>query len=206
MKDPNVDTDREDSSSIGSTSSSLIEGVRANVAGAWERLTTLYGPLVYGWARHTGLQSEDAGDVVQEVFLLKNIANFQHQVCGATFRGWLWTITHNKIRDFHRRLAGRVAAAGGSDALQRLLDVPEACTSGSFEVGSAQFDMVLARALELIRSEFKDASWQAFWDVVVDGKPVAEVAARLGISVNAVYIARSRILRRLRDELNAPPR
>ncbi len=135
--------------------------------------------------------------MVQEVFLalVTHLSSFEHQRSDATFRGWLWTITQNKIRDLHRRGAGRAVAAGGTDAQQRLLEVPEPQTSGSLDSGSRHPSTLLAQALECIRSEFEACSWQAFWGVVVEGKAPVELAATLGISVNAVYIARSRILR-----------
>jgi RNA polymerase sigma-70 factor, ECF subfamily len=205
MKDPDVIPVRGSNSSVGSTSSSFLERVRARAPGAWERLTFLYGPLVYGWARRASLGAEDAADVVQEVFLAvaRNLDSFRHE-SGSRFRGWLWTVTHNKVLDLGRRRAGRPAAAGGTDAYQRLLDTPETPVEGS-ESATLPAGPLLGRALELIRSEFEERSWQAFWMVVVEGQSPADAAALLGISVNAVYIARSRILRRLREELGDPP-
>src|SRR5207237_680601 len=93
MKDPDVSPTRGSSCSVGSTSMTLVERVRSRAPGAWERLSFLYGPLVCGWARRAGLRTEDAADVVQEVFLAvaRNLAGFHHEA-GDTFRGWLWTI------------------------------------------------------------------------------------------------------------------
>lgn len=206
MKDPDVIPGRGSSDSPGSTSSRLLERVRIQAPGAWERLTGLYGPLVYGWARRAGLRAEDAADVVQEVFLAvsRNLAGFRHGP-GDTFRGWLWTIVQNKVRDLGRRKAGKAEAEGGTDAYQRLVHTPETPASNSSEFGVAPPGPLLARVLELIRSEFEECSWRAFWNVVVESQRPTDVAAALGISVNAVYIARSRILRRLRDELGEPP-
>jgi RNA polymerase sigma-70 factor (ECF subfamily) len=184
----------------------LLRRVREQAPGSWERLTNLYCPLVYGWARRAGLEAEDAADVVQEVFLavVTHLPNFRHGGAGDTFRGWLWTITQNKVRDLARRRADRAVAAGGTDALERLLALPNLSASE----GSAGFPphgSLLARALELIRSEFEERTWQAFWSVVVEERLPADVATALQISVNAVYIARSRVLRRLREELNDLP-
>jgi RNA polymerase sigma-70 factor (ECF subfamily) len=207
MKDPHVDTGKVKSSTVGSTSSSLLERVRGKAPGSWERLMSLYCPLVYGWARRAGLSAEDAADVVQDVFLavVKNLDGFHHNGAGDTFRGWLWTITQNKLRDLFRLKAGRPDAVGGTDAQQFLLQVPEASLSGSGELASGRAGPLFIRALEMIRSEFETVSWQAFWAVVVEGRRPGDVAAALGISANAIYIARSRILRRLRDELGDPP-
>jgi RNA polymerase sigma-70 factor, ECF subfamily len=198
MKDFPVDPGRPPANSVGSTSSSLLE--RARAPGAWERLTSLYCPLVYGWARRAGLGTDDAADMVQEVFLavVKYLPGFRHDRREDTFRGWLWTITQNKIHDLRRRQSRGPDAVGGSDAHQRLMNLPELQASAS---NLARPGPLLAHALEVIRSEFEAPSWQAFWEVVVEGRRPGDVALGLGISVNAVYIARSRILRRLRDEL-----
>lgn len=203
MKDPNVDDGMEGGGPVGSTSSSLLERARKHAPGAWERLTALYCPLIYGWSRRAGLKAEDSADVVQEVFrsVVTHLSGFRHERSGDTFRGWLWTITQNKVRDWRRARLGRPEAAGGTDAQQALLQVPDAESSGSTGSECGRPGPLLARALELIRSEFEDRSWQAFWGVVVEGRCSPDVAAGLGISTNAVYVARSRILRRLREEL-----
>jgi len=206
MKDPNVDYGMEGTGPVGSTASSLLERARARAPGAWERLIALYGPLVYGWARRCGLRSEDAADVVQEVFraVVMHLSGFRRERVGDSFRGWLWTITQNKVRDFRRRHDGRPEAVGGTEAQLRLLQFPDAPVGSSGDSTRGMTRPLLTRALELIRSEFEEGSWRAFWEVVVNSRSPADVAADLGISVNAVYVARSRILRRLRDELNDP--
>jgi RNA polymerase sigma-70 factor, ECF subfamily len=213
MKDPSVDHSREDNGLVGSTTSSLLERARKQTPGAWERLTALYGPLVYGWTRRAGCQAEDAADVVQEVFraVVIHLGGFRRERLGDSFRGWLWTITQNKIRDLRRRHAGQAEAAGGTDAHHRLLLVPDALASGSGDSADSgdsapsRPGSLLSRALELIRSEFEDRTWQAFWGVVAEDRSPADVSVALGLSVNAVYVARSRILRRLREELDDPP-
>src|SRR5687768_5002943 len=100
----------------GSTASSLVAGVKALDPAAWRRLAALYGPLVYGWARRAGLRGEDAADVVQEVFraVAARAAQLRHGGPGDSFRGWLWTVTRNKLRDFWRDRSGTAEAAGGS--------------------------------------------------------------------------------------------
>jgi RNA polymerase sigma-70 factor (ECF subfamily) len=203
MKDPNV-YPGAGGGSVGSTASSLLERAVGKIPGAWDRLVSLYGPTVYGWARRAGLQAEDAADVVQEVFrtLVTHLSRFRYEKKTDTIRGWLWTITRNKVRDHLRRRTGRPHAAGGSDAYQRLLQVADGATDESAEVSLAQSAPLLTRAVEFIRQDFEERTWRAFWGVVVEGKHSADVAADLGISVNAVYIARSRVLRRLRDLLS----
>jgi RNA polymerase sigma-70 factor (ECF subfamily) len=190
--------------SPGSTASGLLEQVRAGEAGAWQRLVRLYGPLVYGWARRVGLQAADAADVMQEVFgaVLTGITGFRRDRPGDRFRGWLWGITHNKLRDFWRRWASQPVAAGGPEAHERLARLAAEEEAGSSWQGpSAQTLGLFRRAVELLRSEFEERSWRAFWRVVVEEQRPAEVAAELGMTVNAVYVAKSRILHRLRQEL-----
>jgi len=207
MKDSDVDIGEQNSAPIGSTASSLLRKVRGRAPGAWERLFYLYSPLVYHWACQAGLQAADAADVVQEVFrsVVIHLPGFRRERPGDSFRGWLWTVTENKIRDLRRRRCHQVEAVGGSDAQHFLMQVPEVLASDSGDAVGDPVDPQLTRALELIRSEFEERTWRAFWGVVVEGRLAADVAAALGMSANAVYVARSRILRRLRDELGEPP-
>jgi RNA polymerase sigma-70 factor (ECF subfamily) len=188
------------SSLPGSTSTGLLARLRAQDSAAWARLARLYGPLVYSWCRRRGLQESDAGDIVQEVFraVLGHIAAYEHKP-GSTFRGWLWTITRNKILDFHRRAQRQPEAIGGSDAQAKLQQLPEVLDES--EAGTSTTGNLVRRALALIRPEFTDATWQAFWRVMMLGQSPADAAAELGLSLNAVYIAKSRVLRRLREEL-----
>ncbi len=186
----------------GSTDTSLIAGVQALDPGAWHQLSVLYGPLIYGWARRAGLHNEDAADVTQEVFraVAAGAPQLQHGRPGDTFRGWLWTVTRNKLRDFWRGRADRPLALGGTDAQELLLHVAEN-NSGSQPALSAEANGLLRRAVELVRAEFEQRSWDAFWQVTIEGRAAADVARDLGMTANAVYVARSRILRRLRDLL-----
>lgn len=183
------------------TSPTLVEAVRRGDADAWGRLARLYGPLVYAWCRRAGLQAADAEDVLQEVFVTvaSRIGEFRHGGESDTFRGWLWAITRFKIGDWLRRREKQPVGAGGSEALERLQATPEPPELPEEEpVGPSGLHQ---RALELVRGEFEDRTWQAFWRVVVQGRDPADVAGELGLSRNAVYIARSRVLRRLREAL-----
>lgn len=194
----------------GSTSSGLIARVKARDPAAWTRLVELYGPLVYRWSRAAGVPTSDAPDVVQEVFrsLSAHVGEFRRQHEGDTFRGWLWTITRNQSRDYFRRRAHRPDAPGGSAAHERLLELPqpESLDADEALAGEARH-YLLHRALELIRAEFEQPTWQAFWRTTVDGASAVEVAAELGLSAGAVRQAKYRVLRRLRQELeeDLPP-
>lgn len=190
--------------SEGSTSSSLIRRVKCRDQEAWQRLVDLYGPLVFSWCRQTGLNETDAADVLQEVFaaVSRGIEDFRHDRAGDTFRGWLWTIARNKIRDHYRKQAGQAAATGGTDAQQRLADIPESLSSlSSTSRGRNETAALFHRALSAVRPEFAERTWRAFWRAVVEEEPTAQIAAELGISANAVRQAKSRVLRRLRREL-----
>lgn len=134
----------------GSTAPSLIRGVKALDPGAWQQLATVYGPLVYGWARRAGLCGDDAADVTQEVFrvVATRPQQLQHGRPGDTFRGWHWTITRNKVRDFWRGRADHPAAIGGSDARDMFLLVPENNSNSSLSPP----DSSLRRAVEIIRT------------------------------------------------------
>jgi RNA polymerase sigma-70 factor (ECF subfamily) len=181
----------------------LLERAKAQDPEAWRRLIDLYGPLVYYWCRQQHLGPEDMADVFQEVFraVARHLPTFRKDRAEDSFRGWLLTITKNKIRDHFRRQKGQPVAAGGSDAARQLEQVPEPLSDLDEAAGSEQHRRLLHRALDLIRGEFTEATWQAFWRATVEGHFPADIAADLGISVNAVYKAKARVLHRLRTEL-----
>jgi RNA polymerase sigma-70 factor, ECF subfamily len=177
--------------------------VQINDPAAWERLVSLYSPLVYRWCRQAGLQSADAADVGQEVFraVARKIVDFRRERLGDTFRGWLRTITRNKVRDRLRQQRVGETGAGGAEAQRQLLQLPFEEGQAEGEAADAQEATLLyRRAVELLRQEFEERTWQAFWRVAVGDEAPADVAAALGMTVNAVYLAKSRVLRRLREE------
>jgi RNA polymerase sigma-70 factor (ECF subfamily) len=188
----------------GNTSTSWLNRVRQRDPQAWRRLTELYGPLVYHWGRRQGLSAEDASDVMQEVFtaVAGAVDHFLHSPERGTFRGWLWTIARNKLRDHFRRTSGREQADGGSEAFQRLASIPELWSDDSHDATDPrELQRLLWRALDRVRGEFEERTWQAFWLSTVEWQPTDEIAQRLGLSVNSVRQAKSRVLRRLRREL-----
>jgi RNA polymerase sigma-70 factor, ECF subfamily len=184
------------------TSPTLLARVQANQAGAWERLVDLYAPLVYHWCRRWGLGPDDTSDVFQEVFrsVAEHVGRFHHDQPGATFRGWLRTITRNKVRDHFRRNADQPRAVGGSDAQLRLLEMPDPADEDPSEIGIMV--QQLHRTLDAIRGEFEERTWKAFWAVQMDGRDTTEVGAELGLTAAAVRKAKFRVLRRLREELD----
>ncbi len=186
---------------LQSISMSLIKRLRGRDDSAWQRLVDLYAPLVFSWCHRAGVPSQDSPDVVQEVFqgVIRGIPDFRYSQPGDTFRGWLRTITDNKLRDYFRSRAGKAAAMGGTDAQVRFLAVP-ADESAESQACSA-FAGVVQQALGLIRDEFEHRTWQAFWLTTVDQRGSADVAEQLGMSLGAVRQAKYKVLRRLRQEL-----
>jgi RNA polymerase sigma-70 factor (ECF subfamily) len=193
----------ESSESSSSIHSTLLHAVRQRDPDAWRRLVHVYSPLIYDWCRQQGIQSADAADLTQDVFrsLMKGLDSFRRDRPDDSFRGWLWTITRNKIRDFYRAQAARPRAQGGSDAWQMTQQVPDEEPVSQTSSSTSQVSVSpLHRALNIVRDDFSDTTWQAFWRVTVETHTAAEVAADLSISVNAVRKAKARVLRRLREE------
>lgn len=153
--------------------------------------------MIYLWACRAGLQAQDAADLVQEVFLtlLQKLATFTYQP-GKSFRAWLHAVTLNKWRDKQKHKAPLPTVAGAS---LKEIAVPDPATA-LFEADYQHH--LVGRALEIMQTDFQPATWKAAWDVIVEGKPAAAVAAERGLTLDAVYAARSRVLRRLRQELD----
>jgi RNA polymerase sigma-70 factor (ECF subfamily) len=183
------------------SSSTLLARVRAQDPAAWGRLVSLCSPLVYHWCRQSGLQAADAADVGQEVFkaVFRSVQQFRKDRTADTFRGWLRTITQNKIRDHFRKKHAEVSAAGGSEALKHLAQVPALELEDSADP-AGEDAALYRRALDLIRNDFENRTWQAFLNVAVERRPPADVARELNMTVNAVYLAKSHVLRRVREE------
>src|SRR5437867_4384911 len=152
-------------SSVMGTSSSLINRVKADEAGAWDRLVTLYAPLLYHWCRRWKLQEEDLADVFQEVFktLVVRIGAFRRERESDTFRGWLWTITRSKVLDHFR---SRRPAEAALDLA--LVPAPDAERTDPEEEEALR--RLFLRGLELIRNEFEERTWKAFWRSAVEGR------------------------------------
>ncbi len=166
-------------------------------------MARIYTPLVYRWARQCGLQSSDAADVVQEVFLAvaANLDGFCKADASSTFRGWLWTIARNQIRLHFRRQKGRPQATGGTDARLVFDTAPDLIEQDDEPSGVEERDGLVHRALEVIRRDFQEQTWEAFRRVAIEGHAATAVAADLGMSPAAVRQAKYRVLCRLHDEL-----
>ncbi len=186
------------------TRSSLLQRASQRDALAWRELVDLYGPLVAHWCRRFSLDQHSSADCVQDVFAAVAVAldQFLPQRESGSFRAWLWTITRNKLRDHFRRSTRSAVATGGSTAMglmQQVID-PSAVPDDE-PTGDLQLQQLTSRALLQVQSEFESRTWQAFWRSVVDGIATSEVARELEMSEATVRQSRSRILRRLRQQL-----
>lgn len=173
-------------------------------ADAWREFFDLYGPVVYRFARNRGLQDADAADLMQDVLrsVARNAAKMEYDPKRGTFRGWLYTVTRNKIYNFLNSQRIRPRASGDDDARERLESLPSRDDERPDADWEREYQKRLTdRAMEIVKSEFQPATWEAFWGTAVDGKAAGEVGATLKMSAGAVYVAKSRVLARLRDEV-----
>jgi RNA polymerase sigma-70 factor (ECF subfamily) len=191
--------------STAGTSRTLLARIRANDAEAWDRLVTLYAAFVFQTCRRSRLAPEDAADVAQEVFqaAFTRIATFEKQKPGDTFRGWLRTITRNKVNDHFRALQREPRAAGGTEIQVKLSQVPapEPAEPPAAPRTETPEERLFHAALENIRRHFHENTWRAFHATVVDGRSPTDVGEDLGMTAGAVRVAKSRVLQRLRAEL-----
>lgn len=176
---------------------SLLERLRHSPdRAAWGRFVDIYLPLMFRWLRQAGVPAEQASDLVQDVFvtLLRVLPEFRYDESGG-FRKWLRTVVLNRWRDALRKNATLVQTSGA------VLDQLERREPDGFFAEQEHRRQVTAQTLQVIRGDFEPQTWQAFEQFVLQGQSAADVAANLGVTANAVYLARSRVLRRLREEL-----
>ncbi|MDA1014444.1 MAG: sigma-70 family RNA polymerase sigma factor [Planctomycetota bacterium] len=173
---------------------------------SWARMVEVYSPLIRNWLKRSGLEGQDADDIVQEVLsvVFRRMPDFQCQEQTGSFRAWLRTIAINCLRDFWKARRRRKAGAGigsGNDEIQQMLEQLSDPASPLSELWNREHDRHVTQYLmQLIQPEFSEKNWQAFHRVAVRGEPAKDIADELGMTLNAVYIARSRILTRLRQE------
>ena len=170
---------------------------------AWRQFVQTYAPVVYGYARKRGLQDADAADLMQEVF--RAVALSAHRLDydprRGTFRGWLYTVTRNKLYNFLDGRKHQVRGSGDSGARERL-EEHAAHGDDAAALWDQEYERQLsALAMERVRGEFQDATWRAFWMTAVEGKSAREAGAALKMSSGAVYVAKSRVLARLKEEV-----
>jgi RNA polymerase sigma-70 factor (ECF subfamily) len=176
----------------------LLERLRKpDDAEAWARFVALAAPFLFDAARRWGLQDADAADVVQDVFavLAQKLPAFRYDPAHS-FRSWLRTVLLNKCRDRRRRLTSGVVRPPGPR-------LPEIAAPDPVDVfaDDEYYRALAVRALHLMQAEFADTTWRACWEQVVNDRSAVDVARELKITVNMAYLARSRVLARLRKEL-----
>jgi RNA polymerase sigma-70 factor (ECF subfamily) len=199
MADPDAAAPRE-----GGTSLTLLQRLRGNEPDAWRTTVHLYTPLVAHWCARVGVRGADADDVIQEVFraAVAGLATFRRDSPGDSFRGWLRGITRHLLSAHFRQAARQPQGGGGTDLLDRLHEVPDAVPLPDDDyTDEAAASEVYRRALEVIRSAFEERTWTMFWRTAVDGRPPTEVAAEMSVSPAAVRQAKSRVLRKLKQQL-----
>lgn len=165
---------------------------------AWQQFVSLYTPLIFFWARKTGMPQSDASDLVQEVLTLvfQKLPDFKYDST-RSFRGWLRTVTLNKYREIYRRKSSRLATA--SDSMLEHL-APVAVAESTWDIDYAR--LLVAKTMQVMKNDFATGTWDALILIMNDGRTVDEAAEQTGTSSWTIYSARARLMRRLRTELN----
>jgi RNA polymerase sigma factor (sigma-70 family) len=171
---------------------------------AWSDFVQLYAPLIHAYGMHRGLQDADAADLVQEVLrrVARSIPRFEYDRSRGSFRGWLLTVTRNEVRKMAARRGRGTQGSGDTQVRSVLEQEPDDSTTDDDWDREYQWNLFLWAA-ERVKPEFREATWHAFWRTVVEEQAVEPVAKELKISAGAVYIARSRVLARIRQEVAA---
>lgn len=188
---------------MNDTSLSLLDQACQNPSdGSWVRLVDLYTPLLRHSLSRFDIQPNDADDLVQEILLVvsRDLHTFVHTGRVGAFRSWLRTILVHRVRDFWRSRKYRPAATGGTSWTEQLEHLADDKSDASREWNLEHDRYVMARLLEQVRPRFEPTTWEAFCRQFFDGQPADLVASELGLSLNSVYVARSRVLRTLRRE------
>ena len=173
-------------------------------ADAWREFVRLYAPVIYGFARKRGLQDADAADLMQDVLrsISSAIGRLDYDRKQGTFRGWLFTVTRNKVFNFLSARRVRPQASGDSATNRLLAEEPSA--GDSSEAWELEYQRRLAaRAMERVKGEFQENTWRAFWLTAVEGAAAGDAARQVGMSPGAIYVAKSRVLARLKEEVEA---
>jgi RNA polymerase sigma-70 factor (ECF subfamily) len=168
---------------------------------AWSQFVDVYQPLIHGFARKHGLQEADAADLTQEVLraVARAAERLDYDPRRGSFRGWLFTVVRNKLRDFLDAQRRQVQGSGDTGVQRSLNEQPAPADAPEEEWERAYERRLFTWAAEQVRAGVQASTWQAFWQTAVEGKSGQEVAQALGISVAAVYLAKSRVMARLKE-------
>lgn len=194
-------------STVDHVTTSLVARAKRLDNDAWRRLVTTYSRLVCFWCRKKLPQSADVEGVAQDVFLAAAVGINKFDGNSKAFRNWLRTITYRQVANHWRREQDEPQARGGSAAKVLLNEIPSSEIDEGYDKPSTieieqENSLLYSGLIENIRHHFSDQTWTAFWQVVIDGRDPSHVAADLGISRGAVYTAKSRVLKKLREDLS----
>ena len=184
------------------TRASLLLRIRdARDGEAWSQFVEVYAPLVYGYARKHGLQDADAADLVQDVLraVASAVRKLNYDARLGTFRGWLFTVARTKLADLVDKQRNPGRGTGESGVQQLLANQP--APQAEQDWNSDYERRVFAWAAERVRREVHESTWQAFWQAAVEGKSAAEISTALGMSIASVYLSKSRVMARLKEQL-----
>jgi RNA polymerase sigma-70 factor (ECF subfamily) len=187
---------------MNETRQSLLLRAQAGETTAWKDLTDLYRPLIFGWLKRQGVPARDLEDLSQEVLLsvLQHLPSFQHSGHRGAFRAWLRTIVCRRTADYWRALDAATQASGGSGATAALQEIADPDSDLNRQWDEEHDRYVLHCLLDLVEEQFEPLTLHAFRRLALDGVNGAEAAQELGLSVAAVYAAKSRVLARIRQE------
>jgi len=169
---------------------------------AWRQFVEIYASLIYGFARKRGLQDADAADLMQDVLrsIASAVGRLDYDPRRGSFRSWLYTVTRNKLYSFLDGQRRHPRGSGDSGAQQLLEE--QANPDDSAAAWDQEYQRRLfAWAADQVRAEFQESTWQAFWQTAVEGKGPKDVARELNLSPGAVYVAKSRVIARLREKI-----
>jgi RNA polymerase sigma-70 factor (ECF subfamily) len=187
---------------MNETRHSLLLRARAGQEEAWKDLTDLYRPLIIGWLNRQGVPAVDLEDLSQDVLLsvVQHLPGFEHSGQRGAFRSWLRTIVCSRTTDYWRTVGAAAPASGGSGAAAALQQIADPDSDLNRQWDEEHDRYVIGCLLDLVEQEFEPTTLRAFRRLALDGASGAEVAGELGLSVAAVYVAKSRVLQRIRQE------
>jgi RNA polymerase sigma-70 factor (ECF subfamily) len=187
---------------MNETRQSLLIRAQSGEAEAWKHLTDLYRPLIIGWLNRQGVPAVDLDDLSQDVLLsvVQHLPRFEHSGQRGAFRSWLRTIVCSRTIDYWRAIGASTQASGGSGATAAIQQIADPDSGLNRQWDEEHDRYVLGCLLDAVEEEFEPATLRAFRRLALDGAGGSEVAVELGMSVGAVYKARSRVLQRIRQE------
>jgi RNA polymerase sigma-70 factor (ECF subfamily) len=185
--------------SVATRPSLLIKVRDSRDAVAWSQFVDIYAPLIYDFARKKGLQDADAADVTQDVLqaVARALPGLEYDAARGSFRGWLFVITRNRLNNFLTRRHDLTRGSGDTGAMKRLEEQPAPEEERGWEHDYER--RLFHWAAEQVKTTVAESTWQAFWQTAVEGKNPKDVARELGVTLAAVYMAKSRLLARIKE-------